>query len=102
MALAGASNPLAFIENRDLFGDLAESERFKDAYQETLRSLTSTGRPRRSRRSRTTPASAAERVTDESSSARRWGVCAGTYGRPGVARQLCARRRLSVAAAVEL
>jgi mannitol 2-dehydrogenase len=39
MALARATNPLAFIENRDLFGDLAESERFKDAYRETLRSL---------------------------------------------------------------
>ena len=39
MALARADNPLAFIENRDLFGDLAESKRFKDAYLETLRSL---------------------------------------------------------------
>jgi mannitol 2-dehydrogenase len=39
MALARANNPLAFIENRDLFGDLAQSERFKDAYRETLRSL---------------------------------------------------------------
>ena len=39
MALARADNPLAFIENRDLFGDLAESERFRDAYRETLRSL---------------------------------------------------------------
>jgi mannitol 2-dehydrogenase len=39
MALAGANDPLAFIESRDLFGDLAESERFKDAYLEALRSL---------------------------------------------------------------
>ncbi len=39
MALAAADDPLTFIESRDLFGDLAESERFKDAYLEGLRSL---------------------------------------------------------------
>jgi mannitol 2-dehydrogenase len=39
MALAGADDPLAFIASRDLFGDLAESERFKDAYLDALRSL---------------------------------------------------------------
>jgi mannitol 2-dehydrogenase len=39
MALAAADDPLAFIESRDLFGDLAESERVKDAYLEALRSL---------------------------------------------------------------
>jgi mannitol 2-dehydrogenase len=39
MALAAAADPLAFIESRDLFGDLAESERFKDAYLGALRSL---------------------------------------------------------------
>ena len=31
--------PEAFIANRDLFGDLAESERFARAYRETLASL---------------------------------------------------------------
>jgi mannitol 2-dehydrogenase len=39
MALAGARDPLTFIESRDLFGDLAESERFKDGYLYALRSL---------------------------------------------------------------
>jgi mannitol 2-dehydrogenase len=39
MALAGANDPLNFIESGDLFGDLAESERFEDAYLEALRSL---------------------------------------------------------------
>jgi mannitol 2-dehydrogenase len=39
MNLAGADDPLAFIESRDLFGDLAESERFKDAYLEALLSI---------------------------------------------------------------
>ena len=32
-------DPDAFIANRDLFGDLAESERFASAYRETLASL---------------------------------------------------------------
>jgi mannitol 2-dehydrogenase len=39
MALAGTDDPLTFIESRDLFGDLAESERFTDAYLDALRSL---------------------------------------------------------------
>jgi hypothetical protein len=43
MALAGADDPLIFIESRDLFGDLAESERFKDAYLGALRSLRDRG-----------------------------------------------------------
>lgn len=38
MALAGEnrSRPAAFIENRELFGDLAEHERFREAYLSTL------------------------------------------------------------------
>jgi mannitol 2-dehydrogenase len=39
MALARADDRVAFIENRELFGDLAESEPFKDAYVNSLRSL---------------------------------------------------------------
>jgi mannitol 2-dehydrogenase len=39
MALAGADDPLSFIESRDLFGYLAESEPFKDAYLEASRFL---------------------------------------------------------------
>jgi len=41
MALAARarSEPLAFIANRDLFGDVADDPRFADAYLETLASL---------------------------------------------------------------
>ncbi|WP_010629330.1 mannitol dehydrogenase family protein [Halomonas sp. KM-1] len=41
MALAGENRtrPGAFIENRELFGDLAEHERFREAYLTTLASL---------------------------------------------------------------
>ncbi|MDX5376750.1 MAG: mannitol dehydrogenase family protein [Halomonas sp.] len=41
MALAAVnrSRPTAFIDNRELFGDLVEHERFRDAYLSTLRSL---------------------------------------------------------------
>ena len=43
MALAADPDPLAFISNPDLFGDLAEDPRFADAYLETLRSLREQG-----------------------------------------------------------
>ena len=36
MDLAGADDPLAFIESRDLFGDLARASGFKAAYLEAL------------------------------------------------------------------
>jgi len=41
MALAArqSTDPLAFITNRELFGDLVEQERFVDAYLSALRSL---------------------------------------------------------------
>jgi mannitol 2-dehydrogenase len=41
MALAGENRtrPAVFIENRELFGDLAEHERFREAYLTTLASL---------------------------------------------------------------
>ncbi len=41
MAIAGVQrqNPLAFIENRLLFGDLADDERFAAAYLAALTSL---------------------------------------------------------------
>jgi mannitol 2-dehydrogenase len=41
MALAARSEtePLTFITNRDLFGDVAEAPRFAEAYRETLASL---------------------------------------------------------------
>jgi mannitol 2-dehydrogenase len=41
MALAARqrTEPLAFLTNRELFGDLIENERFADAYLSTLRSL---------------------------------------------------------------
>jgi len=32
-------NPLAFIDNRELFGDLVDSERFREPYRQTLESL---------------------------------------------------------------
>jgi mannitol 2-dehydrogenase len=32
-------NPLAFIQNKKLFGDLAENEAFRTAYLEALNSL---------------------------------------------------------------
>jgi mannitol 2-dehydrogenase len=35
--------PLAFIQNRDLFGDLAENERFASTYREALDSLHANG-----------------------------------------------------------
>ncbi|MDT8893805.1 mannitol dehydrogenase family protein [Halomonas sp. I1] len=41
MAVAAENHqrPTAFIENRELFGDLADQPRFRDAYRETLESL---------------------------------------------------------------
>ncbi|PXX97245.1 mannitol dehydrogenase family protein [Halomonas sp. LBP4] len=39
LAARNREQPAAFIENRELFGDLAESERFRTAYLETLTSL---------------------------------------------------------------
>ena len=36
-------HPLAFIQNRALFGDLAENERFTDAYSAALTSLHDVG-----------------------------------------------------------
>ena len=41
MVAAGAqrSDPLAFVRNRDLFGDLVDDERFSSAYLEALESL---------------------------------------------------------------
>jgi mannitol 2-dehydrogenase len=39
LAQRAREDPDAFIRNRDLFGDLAESERFMDAYRSTLASL---------------------------------------------------------------
>jgi mannitol 2-dehydrogenase len=35
--------PLAFIENRELFGDLVDDERFVDPYRETLQRLHTDG-----------------------------------------------------------
>ncbi|WP_026783283.1 mannitol dehydrogenase family protein [Pleomorphomonas koreensis] len=45
MAIAAHNrdNPTAFIENRELFGDLADEPRFVDAYREALASLHSAG-----------------------------------------------------------
>jgi mannitol 2-dehydrogenase len=45
MAIAAHNrdNPIAFIENRELFGDLADEPRFVDAYREALASLHSAG-----------------------------------------------------------
>ena len=48
--------PLAFIQNRDLFGDLADNERFVSAYRSALASLHEKGAP--SGHSRTYAASA--------------------------------------------
>jgi mannitol 2-dehydrogenase len=39
LARRAREDPDAFIANRDLFGDLAGSERFADAYREALTSL---------------------------------------------------------------
>jgi mannitol 2-dehydrogenase len=39
LARAQQDEPLAFIGSRDLFGDLAQSERFREAYDAALRSL---------------------------------------------------------------
>ncbi|MDX5434413.1 MAG: mannitol dehydrogenase family protein, partial [Halomonas sp.] len=45
MALAAENRtrPTAFIDNRELFGDLIEHERFRDAYLTTLESLQERG-----------------------------------------------------------
>jgi mannitol 2-dehydrogenase len=45
MALAARADtePLAFIANRDLFGDIADDPRFADAYLEALTSLRERG-----------------------------------------------------------
>ncbi|MDR5901714.1 mannitol dehydrogenase family protein [Halomonas icarae] len=45
MAIAARNHeqPTAFIENRELFGDLAENERFRRAYVEALQSLHARG-----------------------------------------------------------
>ncbi|WP_275287763.1 mannitol dehydrogenase family protein [Halomonas elongata] len=39
VAAVNRERPTAFIENRELFGDLADHPRFRDAYRETLESL---------------------------------------------------------------
>jgi mannitol 2-dehydrogenase len=43
LALSQRENPTAFIENRQLFGDLAKNERFVAAYLEALQSLQARG-----------------------------------------------------------
>jgi mannitol 2-dehydrogenase len=43
LAARSESDPLAFIANRDLFGDVVEDQRFVDAYLETLTSLRERG-----------------------------------------------------------
>jgi mannitol 2-dehydrogenase len=43
LAARQATEPTAFIENRELFGDLASNERFVDVYLSTLRSLRERG-----------------------------------------------------------
>ncbi len=43
LAARSDSEPLAFIANRDLFGDVADDQRFVDAYLETLTSLREQG-----------------------------------------------------------
>jgi mannitol 2-dehydrogenase len=43
LAARGETEPLAFIANRDLFGDVADDPRFADAYLEALTSLRERG-----------------------------------------------------------
>ena len=43
IAAHNRDNPTAFIENRELFGDLADEPRFVAAYREALASLHSAG-----------------------------------------------------------
>ena len=45
-ARARDGDPDAFIRNRDLFGDLADSERFMDAYRRCVRLAARARRPR--------------------------------------------------------
>ena len=42
-ARAAKSNPIAFLEIEDIFGDLIKSERFSSSYTEAYKSLMSSG-----------------------------------------------------------